>query len=263
MKTYKLILREDYTSEKIGERYRNALNLFGMKEKEKADMNIVIGGDGTMIKAFHDAYHDKAHFLGIHTGTVGFYMDWNLSETEQLIDLIKTEKPKIVEYPLVEAEIHMPDGTIEKRLALNEIVIKSKTLSTFIMEVFLNKHHFETFRGDGMIFSTPSGSTAYNHSVHGCILHPSIETVQISEIASIKNKEFRTLGSSFAIPKHHEIELYIKNPKEDILIGIDNRVFDGVEIHKIKIKVADEKIKFLRYKEFPFWQRVKEKFLKE
>ena len=70
-----------------------------------------------------------------------------------------------------------------------------------VADVVINGVHFERFRGDGLTVSTPTGSTAYNKSLGGAVLHPTIEALQLTEIASLNNRVYRTLGSSIIVPK--------------------------------------------------------------
>lgn len=261
MKTYQLVVRDDFVSKQIANNFDVNLENRGWEKTDKPELIIAIGGDGTMLTAFQKYYGKGVSFSGIHTGTLGFYADWNIEEANKLLDHIIHTKPEFVHYPLVEIEIESNKGEIKRTLALNEVVVKSKTLSTFMLEVYINDEHFETFRGDGLIVSTPTGSTAYNHAVNGSILHPSIEAIQVSELAAINNKEFRTLGRSFVLPKHHTLDLYVKNPEKDVLIGVDGVEFSLEGIRRIRTKVSDEKIKFVRYRPFPFWKRVKEKLI--
>ena len=79
-------------------------------------------------------------------------------------------------------------------LALNEAAIK-QPMGTLVADIYLGDQLFERFRGDGIAVATPSGSTAYNKANGGAVLHPSIPAIQMSEIASINNRVFRTLGS--------------------------------------------------------------------
>ena len=80
--------------------------------------------------------------------------------------------------------------------------MKTENGSTLVVDVNIRGKHFERFR-DGLCISTPSGSTAYNKALGGALIHPSLEAMQIAEIASINNRVFRTVGSPLVLPKHH------------------------------------------------------------
>lgn len=105
----------------------------------------------------------------MHTGHLGFYADWVPEEIEKLVIAIAKTPYQIVEYPILEVIIRHNDGGREARyLALNECTVKSIE-GTLVMNVEIKGQMFETFRGDGLCISTPSGSTAYNKALGGAI----------------------------------------------------------------------------------------------
>src|SRR5699024_7741323 len=120
---------------------------------------------------------------GVHTGHLGFYDDWVPDEVEKLIIEIVKSPFQIVDYPLLEVIIRFKSvGTENRFLALNEATIKTADGSV-VFDVENKGEHFETFRGDGLCISTPSGSTAYNKALGGGIIHPSLEAIQLTEMA--------------------------------------------------------------------------------
>lgn len=261
MKKYQLVVRDDENSKEIAEWLEEQLQLNQWERSGQPELVIAIGGDGTMLEAFHQYYRPEVALVGLHTGRLGFYADWDRDEADDFLHHLLIHTPRMVEYPLVEARFELKNGVEKRTLALNEVILRSKTLSTFVLEVWINERRFESFRGDGLIVSTPSGSTAYNHSVGGSIIHPSLEAIQVSELAAINNREFRTLNRSFILPAHHVLDLYPKNPERDILVGIDGKEHSISGLTRVRMQVAPEKVKFARYRRFPFWQRVREKFL--
>lgn len=231
-------------------------------DKEAPDLVLSVGGDGTFLEAFHRYVHrlSETAFLGVHTGHLGFYADWLPEEVEKLIIEIAKTPCQIVEYPLLEVTIRPKSGGKEDRfLALNETTIKTADGSV-VFDVEIKGEHFETFRGDGLCISTPSGSTAYNKALGGGILHPSLEAIQLTEMASINNRVFRTIGSPLILPKHHTC-LLKPMVNRSFLIAIDHFTTNYTNVKSIQSRVADEKIRFARYKPFPFWNRVRDSFV--
>ncbi len=233
-------------------------------EESSPDIVISIGGDGTMLHAFH-MYKDQLEhisFVGIHTGHLGFYADWRADEIEELIDLMSNNEDSLVQriakYPLVEIQITTTEGTLV-HLALNEFTLRGIE-STLVAQLHINDQLFEMFRGDGICISTPSGSTAYNKSLGGAMVHPSIDAIQIAEIASINNRVFRTLGSSILLPKHHHCDIYPKS-KQKLLLSVDHLQFEYDDILSIKSTVAEQEVRFARYRPYPFWDRVQRAFI--
>ncbi|WP_077623043.1 NAD kinase [Sediminibacillus massiliensis] len=233
-------------------------------DEEEPDLSISVGGDGTFLEAFHTYIHrlDKTAFIGIHTGHLGFYADWVPEEVEKLIIEIAKNPFQVVEYPLLEVTIcPKSGGDVDRYLALNECAIKTAEGSV-VFDLEIKGEHFETFRGDGLCISTPSGSTAYNKALGGGIIHPSLESIQITEMASINNRVFRTIGSPLILPKHHACDLRPIYDKS-FLITIDHITKTYTNVDRIECKVAEEKIRFARFRPFPFWKRVRDSFVSD
>lgn len=108
------------------------------------------------------------------------------------------------------------------------------------MDVEIKGDLFETFRGDGLCISTPSGSTAYNKALGGAIIHPSLPSIQLSEMASINNRVFRTIGSPLVLPQHHTCMLKPVNDV-DFHITIDHLFLLQKKVKSIQCRVAEEK----------------------
>ncbi|HLQ95500.1 MAG TPA: NAD kinase [Pseudogracilibacillus sp.] len=260
-----IVSRGDERSSNIKAKMKQYLIDFDLiYDKENPELVISVGGDGTLLEAFrrYDQQLDTASFLGIHTGHLGFYTDWTSDEIEKLVIEIAKTPFHVVEYPLLEVTIRFNDD--EKPvsvLALNETTIKTVEGSV-VFDVQIRGEHFETFRGDGLCISTPSGSTAYNKALGGGIIHPSLEAIQIAEIASINNRVFRTIGSPLILPKHHTCLLRPLR-KDSFIIAIDHTTKSYTNVKSIQSRVAKERVRFVRYRPFPFWNRVRDSFVSE
>lgn len=262
---FAIVSRGDDRSEDIKRKMKQYLIDFELiYDIEEPDLVISVGGDGTFLEAFHRYVHriKTTAFIGVHTGHLGFYADWTPDEVERLVIEIAKTPLQIVEYPLLEVTIHFSDGARSTTtLALNEATIKTAAGSV-VFDVQIRGEHFETFRGDGLCISTPSGSTAYNKSLGGGIIHPSIEAIQMTEIASINNRVFRTIGSPLILPKHHTCLLRPLR-EESFLIAIDHYTGTYSNVETIQCRVAKERVRFVRYRPFPFWNRVRDSFVSE
>jgi len=256
----------DETSNILMQRIKTYLLDFELEyDEDKPDLVISVGGDGTLLYAFHRYRNrlDKTAFIGVHTGHLGFYADWVPEEIEKLVIAIAKTPYQIIEYPLLEVTIRYKDEEKETTyLALNECTVKTVTGSTLVMDVEIKGDLFETFRGDGLCISTPSGSTAYNKALGGAILHPSLQAIQVAEMASINNRVFRTIGSPLVLPAHHTCVLKPVNDI-DFQITIDHLSMLHKDVESIQCRVAKEKIRFARYRSFPFWKRVRDSFISE
>lgn len=228
------------------------------------DILITIGGDGTLLSGFHRYAHqlDTIRFIGVHTGRLGFYTDWREYELESLVESLKNDDGESVSYPLLDVTVFYEGDRAENNfLALNESTVQ-KVGGTLVSDVYIDDVHFERFRGDGICVSTPTGSTGYSKSVGGAVLHPRIEALQLSEIASINNRVYRTLSSPLVIAKDEEIIIKSIN-SDELLLTMDHITTRENSVKEVHLKIADESIRFARYRHLNFWDRVSESFIGE
>lgn len=229
-------------------------------DEEDPELIISVGGDGTVLGAVRSNHHriDNVKFLGVNTGRLGFYTEFLPDEIDELVKLLKNKEYKechfnLLEYTLINKEKEYTS------YALNELAI-TNPIHTQIIDVYINDLHFETFRGTGFLISTPTGSTAYNKSLHGSVVHPQVKSFQLTEIASINNRVYKTISSPLVLPKHHYVSLISSNYNNIFVIA------DGVEehvdnIHTIKATLSAKTAVFLAKKEDDFWNRVKKAFI--
>lgn len=228
------------------------------------DIVISIGGDGMLLSAFHkyEKLLDRVRFVGIHTGHLGFYTDYRDFEVDKLIENLKLDTGARVSYPILNVKVKLADGRLVEARALNEATIK-RLSKTMVADVIINNVPFERFRGDGISVSTPTGSTAYNKSLGGAVLHPTIEALQIAEVASLNNRVYRTLGSSIVVPKKDKIVIEPKH-SDRYSIAVDNKTYVYDNIEKIEYQIDQHKIHFVATPSHTsFWNRVKDAFIGE
>lgn len=228
------------------------------------DIVISIGGDGMLLSAFHkyEKLIDRVRFVGIHTGHLGFYTDYRDFEVDKLIENLKLDTGARVSYPILNVKVKLADGRLVEARALNEATIK-RLSKTMVADVIINNVPFERFRGDGISVSTPTGSTAYNKSLGGAVLHPTIEALQIAEVASLNNRVYRTLGSSIVVPQKDKIVIEPKH-SDRYSIAVDNKTYVYDNIEKIEYQIDQHKIHFVATPSHTsFWNRVKDAFIGE
>lgn len=251
-------------STQIAKELIERLTALGHQENPKApDIVITVGGDGTLLSAFHRHAHrlDEVRFIGVHTGHLGFYTDWRDFQIDELIASIEEDKGELVSYPLLDVEVvyHRPDRLNHHFIALNESTIK-RVEGTISCDIFIDGEPFERFRGDGICVATPTGSTGYNKSLGGAILHPSIEALQMTEIASINNQVFRTLSSPLITAKDEAIIIHPQK-YNTLILTVDHMIVSDEPIDSVKFSLAREKIRFVRHRHLNFWRRVNQSFI--
>ncbi|WP_225048181.1 NAD kinase [Lacticaseibacillus kribbianus] len=227
----------------------------------RPDVVITIGGDGTLLSAFHRYANalSTVRFIGVHTGHLGFYTDWRDYELEELVEALKNDSGESVSYPLLDVLADYEDGTTSHYLALNEATLK-RTGGTMRTDVYIKENFFESFRGDGLCVATPTGSTAYSKSNGGAVIHPRLDAMQVTEIASINNRVFRTLAAPLILAPDEWVVLR-PEPFQDYLMTIDQFTITPQLVTEIRFRIADERIHFARYRHMHFWDRVEDAFI--
>ena len=228
------------------------------------DIVISVGGDGTMLAALHyyETQLDTVRFIGLHTGHLGFYTDFQEHELEKLIEAIKHETPEeAFRYPLLKVKIQFTDGEVKTHLALNESIIK-RASKTLVADVEISDFLFEKFRGDGLAVSTPTGSTAYNKSIGGAVMHPRVKAFQVTEVASLNNLVYRTLGAPMIIAAKDTVTFVLENAN-DYLLTVDQLEFFYDKIASVTYSLDGGEIAFVNGGHTGFWHRVKNSFIGE
>lgn len=226
------------------------------------DIVITIGGDGTLLSAFHHYQEqlETIRFLGVHTGHLGFYTDWRADELDDLVISLQSDNGQAVSYPLLDISVTYHDENQARHyLALNEATLKRIGM-TMGADVYIGGELFERFRGDGLCVSTPTGSTAYNKSLGGAVIHPSLDVIQLTEIGSLNNLVYRTISSPMIVPVNDWITI-VPNQASDFFMTVDQENIYGKQIEQIMFKASKRKIRFAKYRHTEFWRRVQAAFI--
>lgn len=259
MNSFTIVCRPDDHSKHLAKQIETRLKEKGIEKNEQhPELCIVVGGDGTFLYAIQQ-YMDQLEvlsFLGIHTGTLGFFSSYCEEEIDQCLEQIEKGISKVQQVDLLEVEI---EGDQEIRYALNDMRIENSS-RTQKMELFLVDKKFETYHGTGLCLSTQLGSTAYNRSVQGAVIYEGLSTIQLSEIAGIHHHKYRSLGSSLVLPK--EIEIRIESDDfEGALLCMDSQCLPLKGKQTIRCRISQRKVKMAYYKESTYLERLRGLFL--
>ncbi|RDW21548.1 NAD kinase [Oceanobacillus chungangensis] len=234
---------------------------FELVENSKhANIIVSIGGDGMFLQAVRKTgFRQDAIYAGI-TGKdeSSLYCDFNLDRFDDLLDSVLRDELEVRRFPIITAQIN--DGT--KFYCLNEVSVQSTIVKTIVIDVFIDDQLFETFRGDGLVVSTPTGSTGYSKSANGAVVDPLIPSIQVSEVASMNNNNYRTLGSSFILNKDRKLRLKLRQEGNvHPIISLDNEAHSIQRIENVVVTMDDKVIKTVKLKNNSFWDRVRRSFL--
>lgn len=251
----------DVSEEKI-QNLKNLGKNYGLKlvpDVEDANIIASIGGDGAFLQAIRKTnFREDCLYVGINNERLGFYTDFNLNDLERIEAGLQSDILEVLRYPTIEVTV----DDVQTFQCLNECSIRSNIIKTFAIDVYVDGIHLETFRGDGLVVSTPTGSTAYNKSLRGAVVDPKLKSIQLTEIASINNNEYRTLGSPLILSGDRELHLkIIQDGNDHPIIGADNEALSIRHCHDVKIKLSEKVIKTVKMKDNLFIHKVKRSFL--
>ena len=257
MEKFTIVTRFDDQSKQIGDKIKQVLQSYQYEyNQENPDTVFVVGGDGTYIKAIHD-YMERipdVKFLGLHTGTLGFFTDYHDDEVDELLEMYLSEKYEINEYPLLVTEVN---GNIYH--AVNEIRVEN-IARTQILDVHLSDEYLETFRGTGMCVCTQLGSTAYNRSLGGAVIQEGLDLIELSVIAGIHHSKSRSLYAPIVLSKDTRVKLSSESFEKAIL-GVDSDVYPIDDIKEFEIRVCDQKrVRMIKGKKISYFKKLNSLF---
>lgn len=227
----------------------------------KADLLITIGGDGSFLRAIHENGFPEMPIIGINTGHLGFFQELLPRNIDDFVEKYTRGEYTVDEIKHIEAEICTKTDCMHV-IGINEIVIKGTRSTTIHLLITLDEDILESFSGDGILVSTTAGSTAYNYSLGGSIVHPQINILQITPMAPINTTAYRSFTSSVILPETTVIRLKPEYTYENsIVIVTDGEEYNFREIDNILIRYSDIGTKLLRMNNYNFWYKAKEKFL--
>ena len=184
------------------------------------DLILVLGGDGTMIATARMLGDREVPVLGVNFGGLGYLAEFRIEELYQALESILSGNFRVDKRVMLDAELRRGGELITRNRVLNDVVINKSALARIIeIEVYLNQYFVNSFRADGLIISTPTGSTAYNLSAGGPVIFPSMNAVVITPICP-----FTLSNRPIVVPDNATIELLLKTDQEEVTLTLDGQV---------------------------------------
>jgi NAD+ kinase len=244
-----ILMLKKYSWEIFYDEYSAAV----MKEKtpdtraqiaKKVDMLVTIGGDGTVLKAVESITKKDQQVLSINIGNVGFLTETNLKNLKKVLDEIAKGNAVTDERSMIEVSVHRGKKEILKLHALNEIIFNQSPFARLMkMSIHVDDQKAATMRADGLIISTPTGSTGHSLSANGPILHPATDVLLVNPVCAV-GLSIRPI----VVPGKSKIrfELHEKSEKNNTWMTLD-----GQRSHEI---VCGDEVLVQK-----FYQRLQEK----
>ena len=223
----------------------STLNIDGFPRSEIPSLSeiiIVIGGDGTMLSTCRLVADKGVPVLGINIGGLGFITEVQLDELYETLEKVLSGECPIEERLMLTAQVRRLGELIAEYIVLNEVVINKAALARIIdLETYVNQNYVTTFKADGLIISTPTGSTAYSLSAGGPILYPTLDNIIITPICS------HTLTNrAMVLPGDSIIKVILRSPTERVYLTMDGQVgFSVMQNDVIEVSKAPFKTRLL------------------
>lgn len=224
---------------------------------DNIDIYVVLGGDGTILAAARRLHGKKIPILGVNIGHLGFLAAVEVSSYKNALELIKDKKYSIEKRTMIKASFII-NGKEVKYIAMNDIVITKGSLGRILKyDVEIDKNYATSFRGDGLIFSTPTGSTAYNLSAGGPIVYPTVKAISMTAICP------HTIGlRNFIINSSSKVQVSVIGDVDSYYISIDGQENFNLPINtKINITESQYYAQILRLDNYDYFDVLRKKIV--
>ncbi|MFA6941175.1 MAG: NAD(+)/NADH kinase [Clostridiaceae bacterium] len=229
----------------------------GLKDEfsKNFDILIVLGGDGTILRAAGAISSYNVPILGINTGNLGYLSSIELKDLEYAVAKIKNGEFDIENRFMLECRLQ---GEDEKLNSLNDVVVlKGIVPGVAFYKIYIDDKFYTNIEGDGIIISTPTGSTAYNISAGGPIIYPNLQVIAVTPICS------HYVGiRPMVIDGNSKIRIMIKERNEKVYLVIDGNIIKEVEYDgEILIEKSDYTCKLIKFENYNYFSILKNKIL--
>lgn len=225
-------------------------------EEVVADFAISIGGDGTFLKTAQQIGDRQIPIIGVNTGHLGFISDLMPSDADAMFERIANNEFVVEERSLLVARSNSCN-LVDNPYALNEIaILKHHNSSMISITTYVNDKFLTTYQADGLIVSTPTGSTGYSLSVGGPILSPDSKSIILSPIAA-----HSLAVRPFILNDNVVVRMTVKSRSNNFMVAIDGRSHAYPNNTEIEISTAPYNIRIIRSKDYSFFDTLRNKLL--
>ena len=222
------------------------------------DLLIVLGGDGTLLNVAGIAHPHEVPILGVNLGSLGFLTETTMENLYPTLEKVLDRKCEIENRMLLNASVLRNGKNIEDFNVLNDIVINKGALARILnLKVFVDDQYMTSYRADGLIIASPTGSTAYSLSAGGPIIHPSMHALVLSPICpfALTNRPIVVPDSSVI-----RVQLTTRNADEDVRITLDGQTGYSIKSGDIlEAKKADIPVKLIQAPGKNYYQLLRKK----
>ncbi len=234
-----------------------------MDVQKMKDINalLVIGGDGTILRAVRELQNFSVPILSVNRGAVGFLAEIGMDEADALLPSLLHGEGMIEERSILSVQVIRDGKEIFQSFGLNEAVIAQGAISRLLdLKTSVGGEELATFHADGLIIATPTGSTAYSLAAGGPVVHPRLSALILTPINPHSFNQ-----RPIVLPGKNDIETEVTNCNQShhlsaVSLTIDGQVYHELQLHdRIKSHVHSETVKFVRRREDTFFHTLRTK----
>lgn len=236
--------------------YKDGVGLEDSNNKS-LDILIALGGDGTILRAARKIYEFGIPILGVNIGHLGFLASVELSEFKEAVEKLKDKEYKIAERMMIKVTIPEKEKN-NAHVALNDIVITKGTLSRMLtFDLYIDDSFYIKYKADGIIISTPTGSTAYSLSAGGPIIYPTLKLINLTPICPNSNGV-----KTMILDDHNKITLKINSNGDKVFLSCDGQLeLETNEFHEMIIEAVKEKCKLIEFNDYDYFKILRKKII--
>lgn len=228
-------------------------------EAARHDLILLLGGDGFLMESLRLLEYPATPVFGVNFGTVGFLM--NTREClHDLAGMLRGAAFQEEEHAVLEARVELEDGSRDTLLAFNDFVAERMTRQSIRLQLALDDVPFNHYAGDGFVFSTAAGSTAYNLAAGGPVVHPGIQAIVVTPLYPHRAAPFHSVQFSFLVPLRSRLRLLADDlPKRSMRLVADGRQVERVS--RADIGDSGRRVRLLRPQNHLFVKTLTRKFI--
>ncbi|MBO5517308.1 MAG: NAD(+)/NADH kinase [Firmicutes bacterium] len=222
----------------------------------------VVGGDGTFMHGLRECGFPDIPFVGVNTGHLGFFQEFQPDSLDQLVDLIRTGDYRVQRHSLLQATVRTEEGKTYDFKGLTDVIFRGSISKVTHLNLAIGDNFIEKFSGDGILIASSAGSTAYNYSLGGSLVDPRVDLLQITPMAPMNTTVYRSFTSSLLVPPGLDIHIFPdRNYKDSGYLIVDGEEYFFEHVEDISVDLSKDEIQLVRLSDYDFWGKVMSKFL--
>jgi NAD+ kinase len=223
-----------------------------------ADLAIILGGDGSILRAAHQMGQRQVPVLAVNLGRLGFLADLSPEELPSILEQIAAEglEGRVIEHLMFECRVYREGAMLAEQLGLNEVVVQTGPAFTMVdIDLYIDSEWVTTYSGDGLILSTPVGSTAHSLSAGGPILRKDLQALVISPISP------HTLTNRPVVDSADRVyELVVAKAEPGTAAIVDGRVLCTLQVDdRVRVEKAGVRFKMVAVPRHSYYRTLREK----